>query len=66
MSIPSFTRELSSIEQSRLYTGTSTNYSSTGLVRFISKTSNEVSIGKPVDEEVDVGSSMRSGKDVEV
>jgi len=71
MSIPSFTRKFSFIficNSSTCLPAQFTNLLdlSKGLVRFISKTTNEVSIGKPVDEDIDVGSSMRTGKDVEV
>jgi len=38
----------------------------TRLVRFISKATNEITIGRPKDESLDVGSAVRSGADVEV
>ncbi|KAH8597867.1 hypothetical protein B0O99DRAFT_617003 [Bisporella sp. PMI_857] len=38
----------------------------TRLVRFISKATNEVRIGRPIDKAIDVGAAIRSGHDVEV
>jgi hypothetical protein len=39
---------------------------STGLARFISKSSKNILIGQPVDKTVDVGAATLAGKDVEI
>ncbi|KAF4626666.1 hypothetical protein G7Y89_g11489 [Cudoniella acicularis] len=36
------------------------------LVRFIPKTSNDISIGEPEDKELDIGAAIRAGKDVSI
>jgi hypothetical protein len=37
-----------------------------GLARFIPKSSDDILIGEPVDESIDVGAATLAGKDVEV
>jgi hypothetical protein len=41
-------------------------YVYSGLVRFVTKSTDVIAIGRPEDENLDVGAAIRSGKDVQV